>query len=244
MEGKPNFLNFLSREYQNFLTSFVTLHEEFGAFSTLDGFYDLPLGIKEVPENWLIAHQMLWFSHYLLFFSVACFMRAHLSDAHHALRTAIDAAMIGHTVIGDPSLQADYIERRQPFDNLKRHINNRVINGTETSLQIKHLIKRHGECSRFASHADLDVFVHRLDLKALDMRKLSLGYFQIASTPQEISNQFNLLVRDFGCVLDVFSEHLVGQLGLPKKWQSDLREFLGSIEKKMELSFATGNERR
>ena len=63
MEGKPNFLDFLSREYQNLLTSFVTLHEEFGAFSTLDGFYDLPLGIKEVPEKWLIAHQMLWFSH-------------------------------------------------------------------------------------------------------------------------------------------------------------------------------------
>jgi len=198
----------------------------------LDGFYNLPLGIKEVPEKGLVAQQMLWFSHYLLFFSVACFMRGHLSDAHHALRTAIDAAMIGHTVIGDPNLQADYIERRQPFDNLKRHINNRITTGTETSLQIKYLIKRHGECSRFASHADFDVFVHRLDLAALNLKKLSLGYFQFPSTQQEMSNEFYALVRDFGCVLDVFSDHLAGQLGLPNQWQIDLREFLGSVEQK------------
>src|ERR1700686_963972 len=115
-------------------------------------------------------------------------MRCHLSEAFDSVRSAIDAALIAAYIIKDRAGQVAYVKREKPFDNYARYLGNLRKDGKDlphplmgTSMDQQKTI------SRFASHADIDSFVHRVrETKDAEGRGvLGMEYFQFARNDDE-----------------------------------------------------------
>jgi hypothetical protein len=89
------------------------------------------------------------------------------------------------------------------------------------------LIKQHDLCSRYASHADADVFAHRSRVVAEDGNPdayVTVEYFQFARDKAERRVEFLWLLNTFCIVLTVFAPFLHDEQGVvPEAWVKELQ---------------------
>jgi len=194
-----NLLHFVSVEHEQFLISMVKSREEFDAHSHLQGLFQAALSQTEVAEDDMVLIQLLAFIHYHFVYSHACLFRCHLSEAFASARSAIDAALIGAFIIKDRSLQVQYLKREPPFNNLARRLGNMA---RDKKPMPHHLVPAlrdiHGKLSRFASHADIDSFMHRVEIMEKDAKPhVLIQYFQFASNDVRRKLHFVQLARNF-----------------------------------------------
>jgi hypothetical protein len=158
-------LRFVSIENEQFLISLANNRDELKILSHIQGLYEAAMSEKSVGESDMAVFQMLTFTHYHFHFSTASLMRCHLSEAFASVRTAIDAALVGAQLIYDRASQVAYVKREKPFDNFARYLGNLIKDGKPLPHRlVPDLFKLHKALSRFASHADVDSFVHRVKI--------------------------------------------------------------------------------
>lgn len=92
----------------------------------------------------------------------------------------------------------------------------------------------HDDCSRIASHADIEVFAHRVGLvdDAQGQESLfTIEYFQFPKETAERRLEFLSLLHVFVVILDVFSGFLVEEQSIvPSSWRDELQSLGGQIE--------------
>lgn len=197
-QGPIDLLHFVSIEHQQFLVSMVNCREEFDAYTHLQGLFQAALSKTEVAEDDMVLVQLLVFIHYHFVYSHACIFRCHLSEAFSSARTAIDAALIAAFIIKDRFLQVQYLKREAPFDNLARHLGNMMRDKKPMPHHLVPVLREvHGKLSRFASHADIDSFTHRVEIAERDAKPLVVvQYFHShAVMPSARSTSFSCCCR-------------------------------------------------
>jgi hypothetical protein len=174
-----NFFEYLGAEETNFLVTLNNLRAEFDAFSHLDGLYRTAIdnACAEDEED-LIIFQLLLFVHYHLYHSAATLLRCHMSDALASMRTAIEAGLAAYRIIDDRQSQLQYVLRSKSLQSHKRFFKKAWETEPEAFPLAHPLLNRWDACSRYGSHADIDVFVHRLTLPEDGSPVLKLQYFQ------------------------------------------------------------------
>jgi len=236
-------LRFVSEEHHNFLISIANERDELKSVNHLQGLYQAALThVKLTDKTDLIVYQLLGFTHYHFLFATACQLRGHLSEAFASLRSAIDAALIAAYIIKDRFLQEAYFRRRKPFDKLIRHARNFIDRkrlGELPHRQIPFLIEMHDTCSRFASHADVDTFVHRArefrDEQGVEWA--TTEYFQFSRYPRTQRYYFFSLMHGFASILDIFDSFLIDeQKKVDEQWRTELHGAIASIEKVREAT--------
>jgi hypothetical protein len=187
------------------------------------------------PKN-IVIFQLLTFIHYHFLFASTCYMRCHMAEAFNSARTAIDAALITAQTIHDRSSQEAYINRTKPFDKLVRYFKNLIKDKKPLpSPLIEHLINFYDACSQFASHADVQTLMHRLDFVKDPFQQdfMSFGYFQIPREPSKKKGHFLDLLRIFVVTLDIFSTFLVEEIkSVPAEWRDELHHLGRTIQQR------------
>lgn len=225
-------LQFVGMEHQNFLVSLATNQDELKIISNLQGLYEAATAHVTVSENDVAVFQLLTFTHYHFLFATASLMRWHLSEAFASARTAIDGALIGAHIIHDRPSQIAYTKREKPFDNFARHLANLIKNGNPLPHPlVPDLFDLHKKFSTFASHADVNSFIHRVQISREPQLMLNFEYFQFSEDETERKIHALLLFHTFVMVLDVFSNFLVvEQRAVPQAWQDELHRLGKAIE--------------
>jgi hypothetical protein len=222
----PDLFNFVSIENENFLNALASFTDEKNMLAKLQGLYSTVIKTRELNENDLVLFQLLTLTHYHFLFSLSCLMRGHLSEAFASVRVAIDAALIASVIIKDRSAQVAYVKRERPFDKLNRHLKNLVNNGTELHHAVPKLLRLHGICSTFASHADISSFVHRVAVtRTGNNRKVDLQYFQFSDNEARRKVHCFNIFYCFVLILDLFSDFLVDeQKAVSSQWKEQVIE--------------------
>lgn len=226
-------VRFVGAENENFLVSLANNRDDLAIIARLQGLYVAAMAHKTIHENDIPIYQLLTFTHYHFLFSTSNLMKCHLSEAFTSLRVAIDAALIAAQIIHDRASQVAYAKREKPFDKLARHYRNLIRDNKPLPHGlIPQLLKTHDVCSQFASHADVDSFIHRVDLKPADgVPTLRVDYFQFARDPDERQIHALNLFHTFVMILDVFADYLISEKrSVPETW----KEALHDLGKKME----------
>ena len=195
---KPIIYYIRQRRHEQFLISMVKSREEFDAPFSPSGPISCRASWTEVAKDDMVLSSAA-FIHYHFVYSHACLFRCHLSEAFASARSAIDAALIGAFIIKDRSLQVQYLKREPPFNNLARHLGNMA---RDKKPMPHHLVPAlrdiHGKLSRFASHADIDSFMHRVEIMEKDAKPhVLIQYFQFASNDVRRKLHFVQLARNF-----------------------------------------------
>lgn len=227
-------LKFVSLENEQFLVSLANNQEELQVHRQLQGLYDAALSNVTVHENDVAIIQMLTFTHYHFLFSTASLMRCHLSEAFASARAAIDGALIGAQIIWDRPSQIAYTKRQKPFDKLNRHLRNLINNNQPLPHGlIPALLKLHDQFSSFASHADINSFVHRIEFSNEPETLMAVQYFQFAQNESERKYHTLALLHTFVMILDVFADFLIAeQKTVPEQWRDVLHQIGTGIERK------------
>lgn len=232
----PNLLDFESTEHLQFSTTLVNCPDEVRVLQHVHGLYLAAMSNRTVEPKNIVIFQLLTFVHYHFLFASTCYMRCHIAEAFSSARAAIDGALVAAQIIRDRSTQEAYINRTKPFDKLVRHFKNMIKDKKPLpSPLIEHLITFYDICSAFASHADIQTFMHRLDFvkdpSQQDM--MSFGYFQIPREPSEKKRGFLNLLRISVVTLDIFSAFIVEELKfLPDAWRDELHQLGRTIEER------------
>lgn len=227
------FFEFIGMEEQQLLTSMANNREELALLARMESLYCAAMSCKTVKENDFIVFQLLTFTHYHFLFSTACKMRCHLSEAFASARAAIDAALIAAQIIHDRGSQVAYVKHDKPFDNFARYLGNLIKDGKDFPHPLAStLFNQHKQISRFASHADVDSFVHRVKKTTIGGEVvMSVEYFQFARNDTERKIHALTLSHTFVMVMDVFSDFLVTeQKVVSPEWQSELHAIGKLIE--------------
>jgi hypothetical protein len=236
-------LRFVSDEHHQFLIALANERDELKAVNNLQGLYQAALShVKLTDKADLIVYQLLGFTHYHFLFATACQLRCHLSEAFGSLRSAIDGALVAAYIISDRSSQEAFLRRQKPFDKLMRHARNFIKQNRLGELPhplIPVLIEMHDTCSRFASHADVDTFVHRArefcDEHGTDWA--TTEYFQFSRDPRTQRYYFFSLMHGFACILEVFSNFLVEeQKKVNEQWRTELHGAIAATERVREAT--------
>jgi hypothetical protein len=222
-------------ENENFLNTLASFSEEKRMLADLQRLFAEALVEKEIHENDLVLFQLLSFSHYHFLFALSCFMRSHLSEAMSSVRVAIDAALIASEIIRRPELQVAYVRREKPFDKLNRHLKNLVKNGAPLHHTIPLLLNLHDTCSSFASHADVNSFVHRVEFfQHGDKQRAAFGYFQFSRDHMVRKIHTLNIFHPFVMILDLFADYLIDeQKRVPPEWKERVYTLGGFIEQRV-----------
>ncbi len=222
-------------EEQQVLVSLAKGREELGILARFEGLYKAAMSFKSSAQDDFVIFQLLTFTHYHFLFSTACQMRCHLSEAFASARSAIDGALIAAHIIHDRAAQVAYAKREKPFDNFARYLGNLI----KDKKPLPHplvpaLFKQHKLISTFASHADINSFVHRITKTGQDDEvAMNVEYFQFARDDTERKIHALTLFHTFVMTLDVFSEFLiVEQKVVPVQWQRELHTLGQNIERR------------
>ncbi len=206
-----NFLEYIGVEEQNFLTSMANFREEFDIFAALDEIYRSPLKRLEVKPSESVVCQLYLFVHFHLYFSVSCIMRAHLSEALSSLRKAIDAAFTAYEIILNPGSAESYIDKTRPENKKFQYIKSTIKEAIEKDVSVyplaHELVKLHEACSEFGSHADINSFVHRLEIKdipGVSKDQLLVHYFQFPKNKYEYRFYFIVVLLSFWYIFKIF----------------------------------------
>jgi hypothetical protein len=178
-----NLLEFLGTEEQNLLTGLMILKGDFDLFLSLDYIYQEPLKILVVSEKEdLIPFQLYRFIHFHLYFSMSCFLRYHISESLFSTRKAIDAALTAYKLILEPGTTEKYEKRDKYFQYIKSNIQEERKKDTAKYPLAAELIKLHDFCSKYGSHADINSFQNRLEVREssdTETGHLMFHYFEI-----------------------------------------------------------------
>lgn len=227
---------FFSMEEHQLLVSLAKNGEELGIIARLEGLYGEAMSYKAVAENDFVVFQLLTFTHYHFLFSTACHMRCHLAEAFSSARAAIDGTLIAAHIINDRASQVAYVKREKPFDNFARHLGNLIKDKKDLPHPlVKTLFNQHKIISSFASHADVNSFVHRVKKsKQEDQTMMSVEYFQFAKNDIERKIHAFTLFHTFVMSLDVFADFLVAeQKVVPERWKENLHNLGQAIERRV-----------
>jgi len=217
-------------EHEQLLVSMANNRDEFMIISRIQGHYNAAMSEQSTHANNVVLYQLLTFTHYHFLFATAALWRCHLSEAFASCRAAVDAALIAAQVIHDRPSQIAYAKREKPFDKLNRHYKNLIRDGKPLpSPLIPELLKLHDMFSSFASHADVNSFVHRVDLSSRE--RLVIDYFQYSKNETERKIHALSLFHTFVMILDVFAPFLVEETKtVPESWRAGLHELGQKME--------------
>jgi hypothetical protein len=202
-----NFIEYLSREEHNLLSSFVNFREEFDLFYNLDKIYQEPLRMLVVSEDNLVVPQLYLFVHFHLYFSVSCMLRAHLSECLSSIRKAIDASLSAYKIILEPQCATQYLNRDKLFQYIKSHLQGERNKNSSKYPLANILIKIHDDCSEYGSHADINSFFHRLEIKNVpgtNKEQLLVHYFQFPRQTEEYKFYFVVTLEAFFLMFMIF----------------------------------------
>jgi hypothetical protein len=224
---------FVGAENENFLVSLANNRHDLAITMRLQGLYVAAMPHKTLRETDIPIYQLLTFTHYHFLFSTSNLMKCHLSEAFTSVRAAIDGALVAAQIIHDRASQVAYLKREKPFDKLARHYKNLIRDKKPLPhRQIPELLKIHDYCSQFASHADIDSFVHRISTRPDgDEAMFRIEYFQFSRDPDERQMHALNLFHTFVIILDVFADYLIGEKqSVPELWRKTLHELGAKME--------------
>ena len=142
--------------------------------------------------------------------------------------------MIAAHIIDDRALQVAYVKREKPFDNLMRHVGQRIKAGeTLPHRLVPLLVKQYKLISTFASHADVNSFVHRIRTTREDGKITWMGveYFQFSHDDAARKSQAFAIFHTFVMALDIFADFLVlEKKAVPEQWKEDLHKLGAQLQ--------------
>lgn len=239
------FLDYLGYEKKNLLTSLVNFRREYEFFHELDSIFQEPLKRLDIPESESLIPQLYLFVHFHLYFSTSCILRSHLSECFASVRKAIDATLSAYRIIIDPSTSEQYINRHKDFRFIKRYMENEARKDHSKYPLAQELIKLHEMCSRFGSHADVDSFIHRLEMREIEGTKKveqRLRYFQFPKNEKEYRFYFISMIKAFWLMFKIFYSYYEKQLKIINpKWDLAI-ETLGPKLDKLAKQFSPSSE--
>jgi hypothetical protein len=232
----PSLFEFLGLEHQQVLVSIAKGREERVVIARLEGLFREALSFDSVIEDEAVIFQLLTLIHYHFLFATTCHLRCHLSEAFASARVAIDAALIAAQIIDSPASQVAYVKREKPFDNLMRHLGQRIKDGKPLPHRlVPLLVKQYKLISTFASHADVSSFIHRVRTTREDGEITWMGveYFQFARNDAERKLHGFAIFHTFVMTLDIFSDFLIlEKKAVLEKWRDELHHLGGEIERR------------
>lgn len=234
---KPlDLFHFYSMEEYQLLVSLANNKEELAIIARLEGLYSAAMSYGRVAQDDFVIFQLLTFTHYHFLFSTACHMRCHLSEAFASARAAIDGALIAAQIIHDRATQVAYAKREKPFDNFARYLGNLIKDKKPLPHRlVPILFKQHKTISSFASHADVNSFVHRVKRSTDSAGEvtMSVEYFQFAKNDAERTIHAITLFHTFVMTLDVFADFLIDeQKTVPATWKEAVHKLGKELERR------------
>lgn len=239
-----NFIEYISREEENFLVSMVKFRKEFALFTVLDRIYKKPIEIGNYKSNHEAVIVALHnFVHFYLYFSISCLMRAHLSESFSSMRKAIDAGLSAYKIILDPSLVGAYLDEKDKnnkiFKYIKKNIKEEIEKGSTKFALAKNLIKIHETSSQYGSHADISTFFHRYEIRDNpnnpDEQKQIFHYFQFPKEEQEYKQYFVYILIAFLEIFYIFKLFFDSKL-TDKSWEETIKD-LENLKNDLEKQF-------
>jgi hypothetical protein len=204
--GMLNFLEFLSTEEQNLLTSMCNMREEFDLFFNLDEIFKEPLIRLKPKADDVAIPQLYFFVHYHMFISVSGLLRVHLSEALSSTRKAIDGALTAYELIEHPEKTSAYINGDRHFLNIKAALKKRMEKQPGAYPLATGLIGLHELCSQFGSHADFSSFAHRLQINRSETGdvEVTFDYFQKPGRVEEFKYYFLSVLHAYYQMFGIF----------------------------------------
>jgi hypothetical protein len=233
MDKPLDIIQFVSIENEQLLTTLIRSKEEIFFVNHLQGLFSAAMSREAIADNEVVIFQLLALTHYQFLAANANYMRCHLAEAFSAARVAIDAALIAAQIIADRSSQVAYVKREKPFDKLMRHYKNLIRDRKPLPHKlIPQLISHHDLFSSFASHADIQAFVHRVKtVRTGEKLMLAVQYFQFSTNATLHRIHWLNLLHTFVMTLDIFADFLVSeQKQVPAQWIAELHGLGAKIE--------------
>lgn len=122
-------------------------------------------GPKSVVSGLFLA------SYSQLYFSLACYLRAHPAEALMSCRKAIDATLSAYYMMEKPGSGKDYLAGRSPFRSIKREIKSIRKKDPDKFPLAGALIELHEMCSMLA-HADFEALAPHLKVTQANQSEL------------------------------------------------------------------------
>ena len=230
-----NFLEYLSKEEQNLLTSFNNFRNEFDLFYNIDRIYQEPLRRLVVSEDEAIIPQLYLYVHFHLYFSISTLLRSHLSECLASMRKAIDAALSAYKIILEPDYSEKYINRDKYFLFIKRNIQNEIKKDSSKYPLAHDLLKLHDANSEYGSHADISSFFHRFEIRKLqeiNQDQFLLHYFQFPRNQEEYRFYYIVTLQAFYLMFLIFKLFLDKKLKIiDQRWESTIASLGPTLDK-------------
>jgi len=229
-----NFLEYLGAEEQNLLTGLMILKDDFDLFLNLDYIYQEPLKRLVISEQEdMIPFELYRFIHFHLYFSMSCLLRYHVSESLFSTRKAIDAALTAYKLILDPGVTEKYKKRDNYFQYIKANIQKERKKDNSKYPLAAELIKIHDLFSEYGSHADINSFKDRLEVKKSSDSETSyvmLHYFQI-SDPIGTKKIYFQTLRIFYSMFKIFKLLFDKRLKLiDPDWEFTIKGFVEKLD--------------
>lgn len=224
-----NFLEYLGAEEQNLLTGLVLLKDDFDYFLSLDYIYQEPLKRLVISEkDDLIPFQLYRLIHFHLYFSMSCLLRYHISESLFSTRKAIDAALTAYKLMLEPETTEKYKQRDNYFLHIKSNIQNERKKDISKYPLAAELIEVHDLCSKYGSHADINSFNNRIEVKkSSDMEPghLMLHYFEISNSI-ETKKIYLQTLRIFFSIFKIYKNIFDKRLKIiDQDWEYTIKNF-------------------
>lgn len=230
-----NFLEYLSKEEQNLLTSFNNFRNEFDLFYNIDRIYQEPLRTLVVSEDEAIIPQLYLYVHFHLYFSISTLLRSHLSECLASMRKAIDAALSAYKITLEPDYYEKYINRDKYFLFIKRNIQNEIRKDSSKYPLAHDLLKLHDANSEYGSHADISSFFHRFEIRKLqetNQDQFLLHYFQFPRNQEEYRFYYIVTLQAFYLMFLIFKFFLDKKLKIiDQRWESTIASLGPTLDK-------------
>ena len=151
------------------------------------------------------------------------------------MRVGIDAGLTAYRIVEDRPSQLQYVERHKSFLYPKAFFQRERKKNPNAFPLAKPLLSLRDSCSRYGSHADIDSFVHRLELPKRPGEELKLQYFQHPKNRWDFGWWYLRLIHTFLMILQVFEKYLVREKEfVTQEWANSIRQIGLQIEKLMD----------
>lgn len=128
-----------------------------------------------------------------------------------SLRKAIDGALAAYKIILEPNSATAYIDDTDPhhrdFEYIKSHIKEERQKNSAKYPLAGPLLEAHEAFSAFGSHADIDSFFHRLEVRRESegaQDEVFVHYFQFPKKKEEYQFYFVVTLLDFWHIFRIF----------------------------------------
>ncbi len=231
MRREPiNIIEFVSVENNNFLTSLINCKQEFDLFCEIDARYRLIMKDVTIPASMPVPLQMFGLAHYHLLFAFSAMMRCHLSEAWNSARIAIDAGLIAEHMTRKPEDQEKYAKSENSPQLIRIYKGLKKQGKTLPHQAIDNLLEVYDSCSSHASHADVNVFVHRITFPENGNNLLGISPFQAPDDPNTMRKYMLELILVFSSVLSLFDKFTrIIKPDLPEDWEASMNRVVAVV---------------